>query len=87
MDQSSDDRRSQTTHDVLTLQGGTLSAIFAGLEAEVPVSDERVPFVDLLETAAESAGENQTTWRTDGISCPDFSPSRTLLTLGVAETV
>jgi hypothetical protein len=57
----SDDVRRQTTHDVLTLQGGTLSAILAGLEAEVSISDERVPFVDLLKTAAKSAGEDQTT--------------------------
>jgi hypothetical protein len=43
---------------MLALQRGTLDLI-TSLEAEVPGADERVPFVDLLEAAAEGVGEDE----------------------------
>lgn len=49
------------TYDMLALKGGAFY-IVAGLEAKVPSSNERVPFVNLLQAASESIGEDQTTF-------------------------
>lgn len=46
---------------MLTLKIGTFNLI-TGLEAEVTGTDERVPFVDLLQAASERAGEDQTAY-------------------------
>lgn len=79
-------QRPRTTHNVLTLQSGTFDFV-AGLEAEVAIPDERVPFVNLLEAAAERVGKDEAACGANGVSFAAFLTQQEIRPDRISEAV